>query len=115
MHPLALTMGDPAGIGGELTLRAWSVSRGGDRYFVALDDPERLRRLATEMGLDVPVAAVSAIDAVPATFPDALPVLPVRLAVPAQPGRPDSRNAAAVVASIERATDLAARGLAGAV
>jgi 4-hydroxythreonine-4-phosphate dehydrogenase len=48
-------------------------------------------------------------------FRDALPVLPVRLAVPARPGQPDAKNAAAVVASIERATDLAVRGLAGAV
>jgi 4-hydroxythreonine-4-phosphate dehydrogenase len=115
MRPLALTMGDPAGIGGELTLRAWQARRGGDRCFVALDDPDRLRQLAHDMLLDVPVVTVTAIDAVPATFPDALPVLPVRLAIPARAGRPDGNNAAAVVASIERATDLAARGLAGAV
>ncbi len=108
-------MGDPAGIGGELTLRAWQAWRHGDGCFVALDDPERLRGLARDMRLEVPVATVSTIDAVPAAFRDALPVLPVRLAVPAQPGQPDARNAVAVVASIERATDLAARGLAGAV
>ena len=115
MRPLALTMGDPAGIGGELTLRAWQARRGGDRCFVALDDPDRLRRLARDMILDVPVATVATIGAVPAAFPDALPVLPIRLAIPARPGQPDGKNAAAVVASIERATDLAARGLAGAV
>ncbi len=115
MRPLALTMGDPAGIGGELTLRAWQAWRRGDGCFVALDDPDRLRRLARDMRLDVPVATVTTVDAVPAMFRDALPVLPVRLVVPAQPGRPDAKNAAAVVASIVRATDLAARGLAGAV
>jgi 4-hydroxythreonine-4-phosphate dehydrogenase len=108
-------MGDPAGIGGELTLRSWQARRGGERCFVAMDDPDRLRQLARDMSLDVPVATVTTIDAVPAAFPDALPVLPVRLAVPARPGQPDAKNAAAVVASIERATDLAARGLAGAV
>ena len=115
MRPLALTMGDPAGIGGELTLRAWQTWRGGDGCFVALDDPDRLRGLAREMGLDVPVVTVAEIDAVPAIFPGALPVLPVRLVVSTQPGKPDGKNAAAVLASIERATDLAARGLAGAV
>jgi len=108
-------MGDPAGIGGELPLRAWQAWRRGDCCFVALDDPDRLRRLARDMRLDVAVVTVTAMDAVPAMFRDALPVLPVRLAVPAQPGQPDAKNAAAVVASIERATDLAARGLAGAV
>jgi 4-hydroxythreonine-4-phosphate dehydrogenase len=115
MRPLALTMGDPAGIGGELTLRAWQAWRRGDGCFVALDDPVRLRRLAHDMGLDVPVVIVPTIDSVPAAFRDALPVLPIHLAIPARPGQPDGQNAAAVVASIERATDLAARGLAGAV
>lgn len=115
MRPLALTMGDPAGIGGELTLRAWQAWRRGDGCFVAVDDPVRLQQLAHDMGLDVPVVTVPTIDAVPATFRDALPVLPIHLAIPARPGRPDGQNAAAVVASIERATDLAARGLADAV
>src|ERR1700733_2563678 len=115
MLPLALTMGDPAGIGGELTLRAWQTRRDGDGCFVALDDPERLRQIARDMHLDVPVVTVTEIDAVPGTFRGGLPVLPVRLALPAPPGRPDAKNAAAVMASIERATDLAARGLVGAV
>ena len=43
---LALTMGDPAGIGGELTLRAWLALRHGGPCFVALDDPDRLAALA---------------------------------------------------------------------
>jgi len=108
-------MGDPAGIGGELTLRAWQAWRGGDGCFVALDDPDRLRELARCMGLHVPVVAIAAIDTAPAVFPGALPVLPIALVVPARPGQPEAKNAAAVVASIERATELAARGLAGAV
>jgi 4-hydroxythreonine-4-phosphate dehydrogenase len=108
-------MGDPAGIGGELTLRAWQAWRHGGGHFVALDDPDRLRRLACDMGLDVQLATVTTIDEVQVVFRDALPVLPVRLAVPARPGQPDAQNAAAVVASIERATALAAEGLAGAV
>jgi 4-hydroxythreonine-4-phosphate dehydrogenase len=108
-------MGDPAGIGGELTLRAWQAWRGGDGCFVALDDPDRLRELARFMGLDVPVVTIAAIDEAPAVFPGALPVLPIALVVPARPGQPEAKNAAAVVASIERATELAARGLAGAV
>ena len=60
-------------------------------------------------------ATVSVIDAVPATFRDALPVLPVRLAVPARPGQPDARTPPPWSASIERATELAVRGAAGAV
>jgi 4-hydroxythreonine-4-phosphate dehydrogenase len=115
MHPLALTMGDPAGIGGELTLRAWQARRYGDGCFVALDDPDRLRRLAHDIQLDVPVTTIGTIDEGSAAFPNGLPVLPIPLIVPAKPGQPDRRNAAAVVASIKRATELAASRLAGAV
>jgi 4-hydroxythreonine-4-phosphate dehydrogenase len=113
--PLALTMGDPAGIGGELTLRAWLLRRGCAGCFVALDDPDRLRQLAADLHLDVPIVEVlSPADAV-AVFADALPVLPVPLAVPPVPGRPNSANAPAVVASIEQATRLAMAGAVGAV
>ncbi|MBN8902161.1 MAG: 4-hydroxythreonine-4-phosphate dehydrogenase PdxA, partial [Rhodospirillales bacterium] len=111
--PLALTMGDPAGIGGELTLRAWAALRQTGPAFVALDDPARLRALATRLGLDVPIRVVDSADA--AGFAEALPVLPVPLAAEPVPGKPDPANAAAVVASIERATALARGGKVGAV
>jgi 4-hydroxythreonine-4-phosphate dehydrogenase len=112
MRPLALTMGDPAGIGGELTLRAWQA-RG--PCFFALDDPDRLRALARDLGLEVSVTEIAAPSAAPAVYPQALPVLPVRLAAPPRPGHPDSANAPSVIASIERATRLAQAGEAGAV
>ena len=49
-------MGDPAGIGGELTLRTWLAHPG--PCLVTLDDPERLAELAQTLGLDVPVRTV---------------------------------------------------------
>jgi 4-hydroxythreonine-4-phosphate dehydrogenase len=113
MPPIALTMGDPAGIGGELTLRAW-LSRA-TAPFIALDDPDRLTAMAARLHLPVPVHEIHAPSEAAAIFPHALPVLPVRLAAPAPPGRPDPANAPAVIASIERATALALRGEAGAV
>ncbi len=107
-RPLALTMGDPAGIGGELTLRAWLALRASGPRFVALDDPDRLRALAASLGLAVPITETAGADAT--GFADALPVLPVRLAAPPHPGRPDRANAPAVVASIELAAKLALAG-----
>ncbi len=108
-------MGDPAGIGGELTLRAWQLLRRGPVCFVALDDPERLRALAGAFGLEVPIAVVPDPAAAVTVFPDALPLLPVPLAASPRPGEPDRANAAAVLASIERAAALAMRGAVGAV
>ncbi len=115
MLPLALTMGDPAGIGGELSLRAWRALRHTGRRFVALDDPDRLAALAATIRCDVPIHVVSDAAGAVGIFGDALPVLPVRLAVPAVPGQPDKANARAVIESIERATGLALRGAVGGV
>lgn len=112
--PLALTMGDPAGIGGELSVKAWLARRGG-HPFVALDDPDRLAGIAAGLGLDVPVRAVNSLEQGAGAFADALPVLPVRLAAPVVAGRPDPANAAAVVESIERATRFALAGEAAGV
>jgi 4-hydroxythreonine-4-phosphate dehydrogenase len=112
---LALTMGDPAGIGGELTLAAWLRLRGRGPAFVALDDPARLSALATRLGLDVPLAEVSGPEEVAAIFADRLPVLPVALPVPSVPGRPDPANAPAVLASIETAVRLAQAGRAAGI
>ncbi len=114
LPPLALTMGDPAGIGGELSLKAWLARRGG-RPFVALDDPDRLAGIAARLGLDVPVRPVNAAGAAGAVFRDALPVLPIRLAAPPSPGRADPANAPAVIASIEQATRLTLTGETAAV
>jgi 4-hydroxythreonine-4-phosphate dehydrogenase len=110
MLPLAVTMGDPAGIGGELTLRAWLALRGTGRSFVALDDPERLAALAVALRLAVPVEIVASVNEAVAVFPRAVPVLPVRLLSTPVPGKPDPANAPAVVESIERAAGLALRG-----
>jgi 4-hydroxythreonine-4-phosphate dehydrogenase len=102
--PLALTMGDPAGIGPEITLAAWAARRH-DHPFVLLADP------ALYPGCRVVGSAAEATK----VFAEALPVLPIALAVPAIPGTPDSANAQAVIASIERATRLTQSGETAAV
>lgn len=113
--PLGVTMGDPAGIGGEILLAAWIARRAAGPVFVALDDPERLAALAASLGLDAPVRAVASVAEAAAVFAEALPVLPVRLAVPARPGSGDPANAPAVIGSIRQAVGLALRGEIGGV
>ncbi len=98
-------MGDPAGIGGELSVKAWRARRGG-RPFVLLDDPARF---------DVPVRVIAHPSEAAAIFRNALPIIPIPLAVPSRQGHPDTANAHAVIASIERATALAMEGEVAAV
>ncbi len=108
---LALTMGEPAGIGGELTLMSWMARQTRPvPPFLAIDDPERLRALARLLGVAVPVVAVTDAGEAAARFDSALPVLPVPLPVPVAPGRPDARNCHAVLASIDRAVALSLAG-----
>ncbi|MGE0256102.1 MAG: 4-hydroxythreonine-4-phosphate dehydrogenase PdxA [Alphaproteobacteria bacterium] len=113
--PLALTMGEPAGIGGEIALAAWA-GRGEDvPPFFLLDDPARMTRLAASLGRDVPVRAIASPAETARTWPQALPVLPLAVRVEATPGTPDPANAAAVVGAIRRAVSLVRGGEAAAV
>jgi 4-hydroxythreonine-4-phosphate dehydrogenase len=117
LAPLAVTMGEPAGIGGELTVKAWLARRAVRNAlpFFAIDDPARLRQVAQRLSLAVDIVEVDTPAAAVDTFARALPLLVQPLAAPSQPGHLDVRNAAAVIASIERAAALARDGRAGAV
>ena len=103
-------MGEPAGIGGELTCKAWLERRSGASVFAAVDDPSRLQETAAALSLDVPVTVIDTIDDAPEVFADALPVLSCPLAAPSTPGHPDPANAPAVIASIREAVALVQSG-----
>ncbi len=113
--PLALTMGEPAGIGGEIALKAWLGRTRELPCFFILDDPGRLSRLAGRLGMKVPVRTIEAPQQALEAFAAGLPVLPLALAVEPLPGRPDPANAAAVRRAIEDAVGLVRGGDAGAV
>ena len=103
MQPLALTLGEPAGIGPDLALAVWH--RRGELdvpHFYVVADPKFLRRRADQLGLDVPLAIVTP-SAAAAAFSRALPVVALDLAVTAEPGHPDRSSAPAAVGSIRRA------------
>ena len=114
VRPLALTMGDPAGIGGECTLRAWQARRDGYVFF-ALDDPSRLIDLARRLRLHVPIVPVADADEAIRVFPNALPVIAMPLSNAPRPGEPDAANAKTIVGSIARAVAMALNFQAGAV
>ena len=108
--PLAVTMGEPAGVGGELTLKAWLARDNASRPFFALDDPARLATLARDLGLDVAIKEIGRPAEAQAVFATALPVMAVRLPSPARAGRPDRASAPATLKSIELAASLAKDG-----
>jgi 4-hydroxythreonine-4-phosphate dehydrogenase len=111
---LALTQGDPSGIGPEIALEAWLARGRGDPPFFLLADPEHVARIAATLALDVPIAVVEPA-AAGAAFAAALPVVPLSARVAGRPGDPDPGDAAATIEAIERAVALVRAGAAAAV
>ena len=113
--PLALTLGEPAGIGPDLTLAIWLKRRElAAPSFYLLGDPEFVKARAEALGLSVPVIETTAADS-RAIFERALPVVPLGLRVTAQPGRPDETSAPAAIGAIRTAVDDVLAGRAAAV
>jgi 4-hydroxythreonine-4-phosphate dehydrogenase len=101
--PLALTMGEPAGIGGEIALKAWLDRRSGIPPFYLIDDPDRLATLARHVGWPISIRSIDAPDRALATFDEALPVVSIGTPVRGQPGRPEPGDAPAILGAIETA------------
>lgn len=115
MSPLALTMGEPAGIGPELALLAWMRRTAHDLpAFIVLADPDHLAHLAKNLDYAVPVV-VTEPERAAEMFPLALPVMPLDMAVVAEPGTPNAADAPAVIESIRRSVELVQAGRASAV
>ena len=112
--PLAMTMGDPAGIGPEIALEAWRARVAGAPPFFVLASPELLFATAKLASLDTPIIETEPGHAA-AVFDKGLPVVPLEHRVEADPGRPDTRNAAATIESIARAVQAVRDGAARAL
>lgn len=115
-HPLVVTMGEPGGIGGEITLKAWMTRETADiPPFFAIDNVERLQAISERLGWDIPVREITDPGETLSVFPQALPVIPLSLARGSTPGQPMPENSRAVVNSIERAVEFVRSGEAAAV
>jgi 4-hydroxythreonine-4-phosphate dehydrogenase len=113
--PLALTSGEPAGIGPDITIKAW-LRRNELKLpaFYLLGDPDFLSHRARALGLDLRLAEVRPEEACDA-FADTLPVVAIGCPATALPGIPDGTSAEAAMASIRQAVGDVIAGRASAV
>ena len=113
--PLALTLGEPAGIGPDITIAAW-LRRDETCLppFYVVGDPDFIAARARLLGADISLKPCDAHDAA-RLFADALPVVPSAERATAQPGKPDVTSAAAAIASIRHAVSDVREGRAAAV
>ena len=115
MRPLALTLGEPAGIGPDLALALWTQRDAlGVPPFLLLGDPGFLIERARALRLSVNIAQADAAET-SSIFASALPIMPLGIETTATPGKPDATSAAIVRAAIERAVALVQAGEAAAV
>jgi 4-hydroxythreonine-4-phosphate dehydrogenase len=96
-QPIAVTMGDPAGVGPDVTARAWAARREhGLPAFVAIGDSA-----AIEAVWDGPIARVGGMDEVQRVFDDALPVWHLEDSGPLTPGTPTAAGATCALHALE--------------
>ena len=107
--PLALSMGEPAGVGPEIIAAAWTALKAEGPVFVVVGDAALLRAQGQ------PVQTVMAASDAAAVFARAIPVLDVPLPAAVVAGRPEAANASVVADWIEQAVNLALSGEASGV
>ena len=105
--PLALSLGDPAGIGPEITVKAWRALRAEGPAFMVVGD---VQALASAPGGLSPVRAVADPDEALRVFDTAIPVLDLPLSTPVVAGQPSPANGGTVIRWIETAAGLALSG-----
>jgi 4-hydroxythreonine-4-phosphate dehydrogenase len=106
--PLALTLGDPAGVGPEIAVKAWSELRHGGPPFLVVGDFQALAS-ASAGGASILKKVIAPAEAMSA-FPDALPVLDLPLRARVVAGQPSAAAAPAIIKWIETAVGLALSG-----
>ncbi|WP_026619201.1 4-hydroxythreonine-4-phosphate dehydrogenase [Ensifer sp. WSM1721] len=114
-RPVALTMGDPAGIGPDISLAVWAKrTERATPSFLFIGDPAVLSARAKALGQTVPIRETDSFGA-SSVFEQAIPVWPIPCPAPVVAGQPDAANTSAVTGAIDTAVRLAMSGEASAV
>ncbi|MEM7620358.1 MAG: 4-hydroxythreonine-4-phosphate dehydrogenase PdxA [Pseudomonadota bacterium] len=104
LPPLAVTMGDPAGIGPDITIKSWFLR---EQYnlppFFVISDTELYKKRARTLDVNLPIVEITSPKEAINAFGSAFPVLPIELHGDVIPGRADVASAKAVLNSIQTA------------
>ena len=104
--PLAMTMGDPAGIGPDIAIQAWVQHRDMLPPFVMIGDAELFAARAKALEIELPLARVNSTTEAAHKFADAFCVLHDGLPCMIAPGQPQPEAVSAIIASIKKAVEL---------
>lgn len=115
--PLAMTMGDPAGVGPLIAWKAWAARKPGQRPFYVIAPLDVMaRNFPHKAGTSerVWVQRIKDPSEAAAAFPSTLPLLEIACPAP-PPGEPDPATAPAIIDSIRLAVEHTQTGKAAAV
>ena len=113
---LALSGGEPAGIGPDIALAAWAKRHHRKSpAFGLFADADVIAERRDQLKLDVPLQLVSSVREAGRVFAHSLPIIDVRCAATVVPGKPDPANGRSVISAIELATKAVAQGDAAAL
>jgi 4-hydroxythreonine-4-phosphate dehydrogenase len=105
-YRIALTPGEPAGIGPDLVITLAQQSADKQTHeIVAIADPDLLRTRAAQLGLPLKLREIDLNDAPRPSAPGELAIVPVSLTAPAEPGKLDVRNAPYILKTLDVAIE----------
>jgi len=114
VKPLAVTMGEPAGISSEILAKAWCARANYDiSPFYYISDVEQFESATKSLPQSIPTVQITKPAEACEVFGEALPIFQTELPSPAQPGTPQAAHGASILKSIERAVQHCVDGDAG--
>ncbi len=109
--PLAVTIGEPGGIGPDITAQAWLAFRADPSLaFFLIGDSAYLSERFSRLDIAVPVQEIASPAEAQSVFPTALPVLDLPFASKPETGRFSAETAGTVIRAIDMAVDMALKG-----
>jgi 4-hydroxythreonine-4-phosphate dehydrogenase len=110
---LALSVGEPAGIGPDIV--ACIAARQINANLVCIADPDVIASRAAALGIELKISEIAPSSTIPAHQPGRLNILPIKTKSLVTPGQLDTSNASYVLECLDIAIELARTGKVGAI
>ena len=104
-----ITMGEPAGISYEITLKVWKNHRKKIEPFIFFGDPDHLLNTCTKLKFKVPIKIINEISECFEIFKNYLPVYKIKLNQKAKFGTPSIKNIDKILNSVDEVIKFASR------
>ena len=99
---VVLTMGDPSGVGTEITIKSWKSKKIKTPFFV-IHDPSYIEKIIKKMGIRIKIKIIDDPKDTFKYFKNYLPVFPIKIDKKTKLGIPNKKNTKSILESINKA------------